>query len=240
MRWLAVFAVGFAGCAASDDPVEHFVVPFDGQTAVALDAPLRVQAADLEVPPDYPVGELVSVVDLLDGGFVAGSLSNDAADLLFTPDRGWRQDRRYAWTVRVPDDVPHGPHFSAPEDVLVSSVFDTTDRVDVLAAGLTPSGTPCVILSEAPAGDFVPDRVTLDDVDVEDAVFSPYAFDEWDPSVDVPGLETTADVVCVQSSAEVVAGTRLRLWVDGSGPQLVEVQDRTPRALLVDLHRGGS
>ena len=194
---------------ACTEPLPGMIAPFDGRTAMDADQPLVVQGGANQIPPDYPAGDVITVVDLQDGGFVEGHAVTDGADVLFYAADGWPEARRFAWSFMDPTHVPHGPEMPVEEGLAGTAVFSTQDAPDVLAVE-EDDGRPCLVLSQ-PIDDVdaLELRVTIDDVDVEASTRSLNA--AWDPY----GGGATA--LCVEG-AEVVPGQTVRTWVDGRGP----------------------
>lgn len=205
--------VALAGCAADDTPAS-WLEPADGQTGVPADLAVRVAGAGAELPPDYPIDAVVTVVDYDGGGHVGGRFAIDGDDVWFEPWAGFRDDTRYAVTVRQPDTVPHGPEFVVPANLIGTTLFETGDAVRILSRGAFEGEQACVILSR-PA-DAVPDdvRITADDVEVSDAALVPVAFAAPVTLQDGdPGFE----VRCVESAQTFAPGTWLRVfWGDES------------------------
>jgi hypothetical protein len=246
MRPTLVFAalvlpVSLLAAQLSCTPINHqsFVSPADGQTAVPRDLDLLVNRGALEIPPDYPVGDLIAVVDLDDGGIVPGTVTRDGADLLFHPDEPWRANRRYAWTVGGDDHDPHGPELPVPAALQGTSSFYTSVDVELLAAGLDDDGQACVVLSRPVAGldrDHV--RVTLNDVEVPDATVVVAPPESWDPGYELLGDDPALDVVCVTTATPVDAGAEIRIWWGDRGPWRLTVQDAALSDVVAGLYRG--
>jgi hypothetical protein len=115
-----------AACAPEIVEEATWIEPLDGRTAVDPDAALRLHAASLSLPPGYPVGDFLRVVDLESGGFVPGEVIDEGDAVAFLPDEPW--DGRYVWTVDDPADVPHGPELPVEATLLGSAVFSTSSR----------------------------------------------------------------------------------------------------------------
>ena len=220
--------------ACSDDPASGptFAAPADGQSAVPVDAPLIAQAPSLALPPDYPAPAAIRVVDLSTDGFVDGTVSQQDGLLTFTPDRPWRRNARYAWTVDIPESLPHGPQFTAPAGLEDSAVFDTSSDLDLLAA--SQGNDLCVVLSRpASVAELNAHRTEVDDVIVDDPEWTLLDDAEW--QADVPAL--TADdeglgVACLIATT----GATVRLS-DDDGSSLVEVTADPPDVLVASLYR---
>lgn len=152
---LGVLSTLFAGaCATQDSPPEgdRYLSPLDGQTAWDPEQPLVVLAEDKAIPPDYPLPDIIRVVDLQTGGIVPGLIEQGPDFLRFTPSSPFRSGRRYAWTVDVPDPLPHGPDLFLPEPLREPAVFDTSDRIDALAVTREDDRRLCVVLSRMVRG----------------------------------------------------------------------------------------
>jgi hypothetical protein len=228
----ALLALTLTACQGTEiDPTE-FVLPLDGQTAVPLESPLVARAPALDVPPDYPADALIRVVDLEDGGFVPGLLERDGALWLFTPTDGWRDDTRYAWTLDLPPDVTHGPEYET--SIAGDAVFDTSSRLDALAAATGPAGEVCFVFSRPlEDGDLADPVLVIDDTAFVGAL-TPLAGEQWRPELpDVIG-DLAIDVACTDGPA---TGIYARLWLDGTGPWLVEVQAAEPADVVASLLR---
>ncbi|MBW1877602.1 MAG: hypothetical protein JRI25_06145 [Deltaproteobacteria bacterium] len=238
------FALVLAGLLAvgCDDAGDEgsFITPLDGQTAVALDALLRVRAPTLGVPPEYPLPELIRVVDLAEGGFVPGEVVDEGDVLSFVPRGSWAVDRRYVWTVDIPEGMPHGPELHIAGQLSGSAVFDTSEAIAVLAAGLDDDDRACLVLSRrTDVGMMEGARVTADDEEIADLRIELQGPEVWQDQVWVPGLRPEVDLACLVADESIAPGTRLRVWWAGSGPWVADVEDISPAELVVELHRGG-
>jgi hypothetical protein len=240
-----VFVVGalptIGGCVGADEgDLATYAAPLHRQTGVPDGLARRVIGAAAEIPPDYPIGDVIRVVDLEGGGFVPGSVQRSGdADLVFEPYEGWRADRRYAWTVAPPTSVPHGPELAFSADLVGTAVFDTSDRLDVLGAAFDAAGLQvCVVLSrpfEPAIEDVV--RITANDVEIH-AVLYPLDADAWAPTFDLSDDDPGVDVACIDSEEPLEPGTSLRIWWNEEGPWRLDVGE-DPSADLVDqMYRG--
>lgn len=226
--------LALAACA--DDPIERdvFASPADGQSAFATDGVLTVSAPLLAVPGDYPTPQAIRVVDLATDGFVDGTAVTNEGILTFTPDRPWRSDARYAWTVDVPDSLPHGPQFEGDARVEGAAVFDTSDSLMALTAGRL-NDQLCVVLSRTATNQELSEfTLDLDDVPSETAVFGTLDPSEWQPSFaemvgDSPGL----GVVCADADEAAFA----RLYTSEDDSSLVEISTDSPAQLVEALYR---
>jgi hypothetical protein len=185
------------------------IAPFDGRTNLDAREPLRVQGGANQIPPDYPAGNVITVVDLLDGGFVDGTVVTDGMDVLFHPAADWPTGRRLAWTFMDPDHVPHGPEMPVEVGLRGTAVFSADDGAEVLAVE-EDGGRPCLVLSQPIEDvDALVLRVTVDDVDVESIARS--LDGAWDP------YDAGATAMCLDG-VSVAPGQSVRVWVDGRGP----------------------
>lgn len=202
---LSVVLVPLVAC----EELPGMIAPFDGRSDVGSGDPLVVQGGANQIPPDYPAGNVITVVDLLDGGFVDGEVVTDGPDVLFYANEGWAEARRFAWTFMDPDHVPHGPEMPVDEALAGTAVFSTEDAPEVLAVE-EDDGRPCLVLSQ-PIDDVdaLDLRVTIDDVDVDASTRSLNA--AWDP------YDGGANALCLET-ATVVPGQSVRTWIDGRGP----------------------
>lgn len=194
---------------ASCSTAGGMITPFDGRTLVDLEAPLVIIGGAVEIPPNYPVGDLISVVDLEDGGFVEGQVVVRDLDVSFHPTGGWREGRRYAWTFADPEHMPHGPELPVPEALRGTAVFSTADAPEVVAVALE-GGEACLVLSQPVEDiDALDVRITLDDAEVPDAAFE--LRDDWD------GYGGGATAACL-SGVDVVDVEAVRAWIGDRGP----------------------
>lgn len=221
-----------AGCTPAPVAPTAWIAPLDGRTALAPDAELRLHAPALHLPPDYPLGDFLRVVDLADGGFVPGEVVPEGDQVRFVPAEPW--DGRYVWTVDQPAAVPHGPELPLPSDLLGSAVFDTSGHVELLAA--TADDGLCLVLSRALDEPPSPVRITLDDVDLVEPVLALLDRDAWMDALP-EGLRPEVDLACVEGET-AEPGARLRVWFGEEGPFTAEVEDLAPADLVLALHRG--
>jgi hypothetical protein len=236
MRLLLALAF-VAGCAGEDPhPAAVYIAPFVGQTGVALDTPLFVRHGASEIPLDYHTQAPVRVVDLDQGGFVAGSVDFDGDDLSFTPDGGWAEGRRYAWTVDPMYGVAHGPLLGVNDNVDGTGAFTAGYDPTVLGAGLFQDGV-CLLLSQP--WDEKEFTVTANDVPVDDIevqlIDRPTADDDTDWHSHFPG-----DVACLDGAVPVAAGSALRVYWGERGPWRVIVSAQHPDDLFAVLHRASA
>lgn len=219
--------------------VAVYIAPFDGQTAVPLDLAPVVRGGAAEVPPEYPVGELIRLVDLDAGGFVPGNTVTDGDDLRFFPDTGFEPGRRYGWVIDEIVGVPHGPTLSLPDGATGTAVFATTESARPVAAGML-DGRTCVFLS-APIGevDFQVARLEVNDVFLQSLgvqVMSANDF-EFDGLVRDVGDEG-ASVACFATEPAAGPGATLRVWWADDDPVRLKIADGDLSEVLADLYRG--
>ena len=123
---LAAFGAAglLVGCNGGDgDNYRAYIAPLDGQTAVATDLPLFVEIGDISMPPDLPIPEdFIRVVDLVDGGTVAGELVRDDTRVDFVPSVPWSEAGTRGVCCRL--SVTLGPQFQFPAHLLGTAVFD--------------------------------------------------------------------------------------------------------------------
>lgn len=151
--------------ACTDEPSfeASFITPADGQTNVAPFQILRVHGNAAKIPDDFPLPDLVEVLDLDRGGRVQGSVSSSDGQIRFTPDQAWLRGE-YLWTVRQPLDDARMPEFDIDPAMLGSASFSTLDQLRVIHAAWSPSGSLCVLLSRPPRQQGIEERlrVTVD------------------------------------------------------------------------------
>lgn len=226
-----------AGCAdVSVVPTPVYIAPFVGQTGVALDTPLFVRHGAADIPPDYATADPIRVVDLDQGGFVPGEITIDGDDVSFSPDGGWAQGRRYAWTVDPMLGVPHGPLLGVDDDIDGTGAFTAGYDPTVLGAGLFQESV-CVLLSQP--WDDAPLSLTANDVPIVDAEIEildrPVAEEPDDWHSRFPG-----DVACFSTDLPITAGTALRVRWGDRGPWRFVVSAQHPDDLFAVLHRATS
>lgn len=228
-----------AACNRMESTEEAFVSPLAGQTGVPLEMDLLVKGGAVEIPPDYPMGEVIRVVDLVDGGFVPGTLTMDGLDLRFAADDGWAEDRRYAWTVDPAAHVPHGPELPIPAHLVGTSAFGTGEGLDLLGSTLDLDGRACVVASR-PTDEADPDdlRVTVNDVALDDAALIKLDPTEWTPGFALDEVDPYVDVWCLETATPLEAGGALRVWWGDSGPWRMEIRDVPVGDLVIELSRG--
>jgi len=236
LRRVALAAL-LVACAPDPGPAASWVEPMDGATGWLDAAPLRVVTPTLDVPPDYELEPSLRVVDLADGGYVAGTFAAEADGASFTPDEPWQPNRRYAWTLDVPSSLPHGPEWSVPEVLPGTAVFDTDPAIEVLGASTDDGGRVCVVLSAMAPAETVDVEWTLNDMGppVPDTL-TVLPVDEWAGEMLEWGLHPAIDVACL-SLVFVSPGDRFRFWVGDSGPYLAEISEEPLGELVAARYR---
>jgi hypothetical protein len=233
------------GAEPDDDP--RSISPLDGQTGWPVDQPLVVVAEGMDIPPDYPLGDLIRVSDLDQGGFVPGQTERSSTFLTFTPDEPLDDDRRYGWVVDIPEPVPHGPELVFPPILEEPAVFSTGAAIDVLGGSVDGLDRPCVVLSR-PVGPDDRDTwtITTDEDVVEDVVGFLLDRAEWTGGLDLPEGDPGVDVLCFEVGEAdpdptvppvLEPGDRIRLTWGEQGPWLVELQDAAIRQVIDELRR---
>jgi hypothetical protein len=122
------------------------LAPADGQSDVAAFAELRVQG-DFRFPDDQPLPEVMAVVDLEDGGLVAGRTRVEPDGLVFVPDGPWPPDRSFAWSIRPAPDEVRRPSLAIPSAIQGTTVFHTDNRLEPLAATVPATEELCLVVS---------------------------------------------------------------------------------------------
>jgi hypothetical protein len=157
-----------------------------------------VAVRDLLIPPDYPAGELLHVVDVGTEAPVAGEVVMEAGLILFDPEQDWAAGKRYLWTVDVPESVPHGPEYGVPDELIGTAVFEVDDRLDLVGATLERTTDPCFVFSQ-PVDDRPIDAMELSvegqPVQIE-SVFYPDA-DYWKEPYELLPADEGIDLVCM-------------------------------------------
>jgi len=237
---MLVVALSLAGCAGDDVAQERtWIAPLDGQSGIPLDMQLMVRTGELDLPPDYPIPNLIRVVDLRDGGEVPGRVEVGPERIRFIPDEGWVGDRRFAWTVDPVNPVPHGPELVFPEHLAGTAVFDTSSSLSVLGAALDDEGRACLVFSRRlTADDDAEVNIDADGVPVDEVVLEYLPEEAWSPWVlapDDPGL----DVICLTTPETFEPGTVIRVWWgEPEVPWRAELQGIGVDELVVALRRG--
>lgn len=140
--------------AACDQPEptiggdRDYIAPAHRQTRVPSDLPLLVAVRDLLIPPDYPAGELLHVVDVGSESAVAGEVIVEPGAVWFVPESDWEPGHRYLWTVDRAETVPHGPEYGLPNTLIGTAVFEVDDRLDLVGATLERTTDPCFVFSQ--------------------------------------------------------------------------------------------
>jgi hypothetical protein len=246
---LTALFCGLLGACEQEAPAGllPFIAPLDGQTHYPIDLPLRVVSAGIDIPNDYPIPDLIRVsrLDVVCDddptcGLVSGNIVLDSHGITFTPNDGWRPNRRYAWKVAAPTPVPHGPELSLPEHLVGTAVFDTTPRLKLLNGGVDEDGRTCMVFSRPidQARDSGTLRVTINDIEIDDALFSMLGPDELGPGYDLDPDDPGVSVVCLTTEQPITGGASLRLTWGKNGPWRIDLLDATPDELVELLRRG--
>lgn len=202
------------------------IFPFDGHTAVGARQSLVAYDGATEIPPGYPLPRLITVVDLEDGGFIAGQVVADGLDLTFVPDEPWPAGHRIAWTVGDDKHAPHGPELPVPAALAGTAVFSTADAPEVVAVTTGDNSEACLVFSQAidPAAAGV--RISVDDASVEPASWSQDT--SWDSHPD------GTDMWCAVG-VQVAPQAGVRAWIGDRGPWRYNLED--PQAAMDRLYR---
>ena len=242
---ILLLSTACGGDNVSDRP---FIAPLDGQTNYPTNLPIRVVSSEIDIPDDYPIPDLIRVSRLdvvcdddTDCGNVPGNIILDKNGVTFYPNSEWRPNRRYAWKVAPPTAVPHGPDLIFPDHLTGTAVFDTTPRLKLLNGGVDADGRTCMVFSR-PIGedDSGTLRVTVNDIEIEDAVFSLLGPDDLGPGYDLDPDDPGVSVVCLKTESPIDAGASLRLTWGANGPWKVDLQSATPDELVETLRRGNN
>jgi hypothetical protein len=242
----------FAGCTEPDSQAEaSWVSPLDGQTGWDPAQPLVAFSNTMDIPPDYPLPELVRVVDIDEGGVIPGRVERSSTLITFTPDDPLPENRRFGWVIDVPDPVPHGPSLVVPDRLREPLVVDTSPRIDVLAGSVDDVGLVCVVLSRVLTGeDRGSWRLAVGPVEVGEAVGFLVPRSEWGPDLDLPEGDLGVDVLCFDFAGSgepnpdptepppVSAGEEIRLWWGDSGPWLITLAEGSIVGEVNRLRRG--
>jgi hypothetical protein len=228
---VAAALLGTVACSNDVAPGERYISPLDGQTSWNPEVPLVVRSEDMDLPPDYHLPELLRVVDLDQGGIIPGVTARDSELLVFTPDRPWPLNRRFAWVVDVPEPVPHGPELTFPPELEEPSVFDTSTRIDVLGGSVDGDDRACVVLSRMLSGeDGGTWRISFGETDIVGVVGYLVPRSEWGPDLEFPAGDQGVDVLCFDfgvnepdptEPAPIDAGEQVRLWWGGDRSWLI-------------------
>ncbi len=217
-------------------PAQTWITPLDGQTAVALDTPLRVHMGDARIPKDYEVPQMIRVMDLDGEGFLTGQVEVVDDVLQFSPQGGWAQDHHYAWIFDPVDDAPHGPEFEFPDATTGAMPdFKTTEAIEVLGAGLDDLDRPCLVFSRRlQVTDNGEITVTVNGIHLEDTWSEALPEEQWSAfpeSFDV-------DVTCINTSTPLSEGAIMRVWLGEAGPWRAELGAEDIQDTIVRLAWG--
>ena len=240
---LAAFGAAglLVGCNGGDgDNYRAYIAPLDGQTAVATDLPLFVEIGDISMPPDLPIPEdFIRVVDLVDGGTVAGELVRDDTRVYFEPSEPWSENGRYAWSVLPLERHPHGPQFQFPAHLLGTAVFDTRDTLELLATGFDVlENRTCMIFSrKLTASDTGSIAVTVNDVAIDDAIVQILEAGDWGMAYAIDSDDDDVSVACLTTASPIQVGARVRVWMSGLGPWTSFLEEKTSSEMMISLRR---
>jgi len=228
----------------SDIDYDEYISPMDGQTGWNPETALVVVAEGMDIPPDYPLPDLIRVLDLDFGGFVPGRTERFEDSLRWTPleplptdcDPQDAEDLgcRFGWVVDVPEPVPHGPELSFPDILEEPAVFDTSTRIDVLGGSIDAEGQACLVMSrKLTAGDTETWTLEIDGEELTDVVGSLADPADWAAGLELPEGDDGVDVLCFEgldgSNPDdppfVEPGDRVRLTWGQQGPWVVEMDD---------------
>lgn len=248
---LVLCSLALTACAEEEPPPEpedtgpsqytptatSYALPLDGQSGIRDALDLIVVSPGLEIPPGYPQAQAIRVVDLTTGGFVAGETRWEDGFIRFSPTNPWTNNRRFSWTIDIPEPIPHGPEYDVPQALNITSVFDTSEDLAMLAGTVEPSGRACIVLSR-PLGpnDGAEPVVTINDVPLERASFDILPDSEREDDVSIRSeADDGIEVLCLEDSSGVGAGAAFRLWWGESGPWLVDLYSYSVPELLIAL-----
>lgn len=129
-------------------PEPRFVEPFDGSSAVDPSTPLRVVMEGVAYPDGEPVpDDLITVVDLDDGGEVPGVATFVDGAVAFVPDEPWRDGGVFGWAVEPPAPRARGPLLDVPLALSGEASFRVGGPASLLDAVLD-DGALCLLFSE--------------------------------------------------------------------------------------------
>ena len=237
MRTAFLACLIVTACSAQAPSPGGAIAPLDGQTRVPVDQDLLVLAPGLVAPGDTPLpADLIEVVDLDAGGFVAGEVRREGDLVRFTPNQEWRFGVEYLWVVQQPLPEARRVGLELPQHLTGEALFRAGSGSTVLDAGVDEDGSVCLLLSRHVSHKPLSLEITLDDVPAGDG--------EWEvihePDVlDVtllPG-DTGVSYVCWREAPGVADGTRLRAWWGERGPWSFELESRTPATMVQALRR---
>ena len=222
---LFVTAISLLGACdpPDDDAGLGFIAPLDGQSNVATNADLLVRTGGLDVPEKYALPQnFIQVVNLSDGGFVAGEVVRDGDDILFLPAKAWQPDTRYVWSLSQIPQLPRAPEIRIPEHLTGEAVFDTApvlEVLDIVLEEVDDLAMPCALFSREITAPNALVTVTIDGVLVDDVHFEVYAEGDWNKGYkgalnkNDPGVS----IVCFDVP-DIVGGESFRVWWNESGP----------------------
>jgi len=216
-----------------------FIAPLDGQTGYPTGLPITVTSDRIDLPDDYLTPDLIRVSDLDTGAEIVGNLTFSDDGVQFVPNQDWRTNRRYIWTIDPPIPVPHGPELDFPDHLIGTAIFDTSKRLKLLNAGVDAEGNTCMVFSRTITSDDSGTlRVTVNDIEVEDAIYSILEPASVGNQYTLQPDDEGVSVVCFQTALPIDSGASLRLWWGNEGPWRVDLIDATPDELVRILRRG--
>lgn len=190
-----------------------YIAPANGQTVVGSDVPLLVSLGTAKLPADYPGGIQIDVWNIDTEEAIPGDVFVENGQALFRP-RGRFSSGRYAWSVIVDDDLPHGPEYDVPNRVVDASVFEVGGDPVILGATLLERTDQCFIFSapvDVPLDDI---QVLYQGVDVAVTAVRDTGAGWQDPYPLLDGDEGL-DVICVGTDPLVFANEPVRvIWGD--------------------------
>lgn len=230
--------LALAGCVPEyAEPVPAHIAPLDGQTAVALTLPLRLETGGLDLPEDVPVpDESITVVDLDAGTEVRGALARDGDTLWFEPRGPWEAGHTYVWTVSDGPEEARQLALTLPSEVLGSASFRAGDGDVVLDAFLdSRRGDLCLVLSRVVDG--APGlELTVQDEPVEADWFLRAEDGIAQKQRTLVQDDGGVSLACSETLAPV-PGSRVRVTWGEAGPWSFVVQERALRGATDPLRR---
>jgi hypothetical protein len=235
--WLLVLA-----CGRSDgEPIagdREFIAPADGQTGIEADLPLRIVAPSLEIPPGYPIGDLITVVDVGAETQVAGGTVVENGEARFLPDAPWTAGATYVWGVFDLEAWPHGPEYDVPEVLVGDARFVVEDTLDLLGATLERTTEPCLVFSE-PVLDRAIDEIELrvEGRPIPWAEVWPMDGEWWRDPYELLPSDAGIDVICFDTGEELLAPD-VPVQVVWDGHEWVRLLERRrPGGVVAELRR---
>lgn len=223
-------------CNGGPSDRDLFVSPADGQSDVGVFQPLVV-LGDVGYPASAPVPQVIEVLSLEDGGFVAGTTVRRGDGLAFEPDAPWAADHSYLWSVVEPLDEVRQPGLDLPDQLLGARVFHTDNRITPLAATVLPSGELCVVTSRPVlSADVLELDLSRDGLPVTVGSVR-YLEPDRLHVVELPEEDAGLGGLCLVTSPSVEAGSTVRIGFRSGSAQLL-TEDRDVAEVADDLRRG--